>query len=358
MMMKRTMLRWIQCGAVAFVVVALCGCESKSSRSTTSGPAREVVVYCSVDRIFAEPLLNEFAQESGIDVIPRYDTEAGKTTGLVNKLRAEKSQPRADVWWSSELFGTIELANAGVLARYRPTTAKTIPDLFVDPDGYWTAFGLRGRVIAYNPKRTQREGVPKTWADLAMPQYKGRVAMADPRFGTTRGHFASMLSEWGEDAFEAYLKGLKNNEILRADGNSHAVLLLAQGRVDFAATDTDDVIVAQQRGDSIAAAYPDMTSPDGAKVLKGTLWIPCSVAMINGARNPGAAKKLIDFIASARMETALNESESRNVPVRAKLRAKLGVADVEAAPVDYRAAAKAMKQSAALIDEIEPFRHN
>lgn len=340
--------------ALVLIIVAASGCESKSASSSTA-PAGEVVIYCSVDRAFAEPLLNAFAEETGIEVHARYDTEAGKTTGLVNKLLAEKSQPRADVWWSSEVFGTVELAEAGILAPYHSPSAEDIPDQYVDPDGLWTAFGLRGRVIAFDPKRTKRDEAPKAWADLVKPAYKGRVALADPRFGTTRGHFAAMLSEWGEPAYVSFLNGLKANHVLRADGNSHAVLLLAQERVDFAATDTDDVIVAKQRGDSIEAVYPDMTSPDGKKVLKGTLWIPCSVGLVNGARNPKAAQRLIDYIASARMEKALHESESRNVPVRPALRKSLGVSDIEAAPVDYRAAADALKRSAALIDEVDPF---
>lgn len=340
-------------------LLLLAGCRSTQSASTaTTAPSGVVVIYCSVDRSFAEPLIDAFEKETGIEVSARFDTEAGKTTGLVNKLLSERSQPRADVWWSSEVFGTVELADAGVLAPYRPAAAQDIPAMFVDPDGMWTAFGLRGRVIAFDPQRTQRDEVPMSWADLATPAYQGRVAMADPRFGTTRGHFAAMLSAWGDAAFAAFLQGLKGNGVVRADGNSHAVLLLAQSRVDFAATDTDDVVVAKARGDSIDAVYPDMTSPDGKTVLKGTLWIPCSVALVNGARNEEAARRLIDYIASARMEAALYASDSRNVPVRGELRAKLGIDDIEAAKIDYRAAARVMKRSAAMIDDADLFRRN
>ncbi|MCB9855202.1 MAG: extracellular solute-binding protein [Phycisphaerales bacterium] len=344
----------------AAIGVALCifsGCDSSGKQNAaTTAVSDQVVVYCSVDRMFAEPLLDAFSKETGIEVNARFDTEAGKTTGLVNKLLAERSQPRADVWWSSEVFGTIELANAGVLASYRPATAEGIPARFVDPQGRWTAFGMRGRVLAFDPKRTKRVDAPTAWADLSKPEYRGRVAMADPRFGTTRGHFSAMLSEWGEASFEEFLKSMKSNAVVRADGNSHAVLLLAQGRVDFAATDTDDVIVARQRGDSIDAVYPDMSSPNGRTMLPGTLWIPCSVALVNGARNETAAKRLIDYIASARMEEALYASESHNVPVREALRRELGIDDVRAADVDYVKAAAALRQSGAMIDRVDPFR--
>lgn len=351
-------LRWRPVfGCLLLVVLSHVKCTSTNTPTSTA-PTSSVVIYCSVDRAFAEPLLDAFTQETGIEVHARFDTEAGKTTGLVNKLLAERAQPRADVWWSGEIFGTIELANAGVLAAYRPTTASDIPGQFRDSDDRWTAFGLRGRVIAFDPKRTRREDVPTAWADLARPGFRGRVALADPRFGTTRGHFAALLSIWGEDAFAGFLNGLKSNDVIRADGNSHAVLLLAQGRVDFAATDTDDVIVAKSRGDSIDAVYPDMTSPDGKTARPGTLWIPSSVAMVKGARNEAAAKQLIDYIASSRMEASLFDSDSRNIPVRAELRQSLGVEPIEPARIDYPRAAGAMLKSAELIERVDPFRRH
>ena len=48
-----------------------------------------VTVYCSVDEEFARQVLDAFTQETGIVVRPVFDSEAGKTTGLVNRIRAE-----------------------------------------------------------------------------------------------------------------------------------------------------------------------------------------------------------------------------------------------------------------------------
>src|SRR5205814_8193953 len=92
----------------------LCGCDRQAGAPASA--ASSVVIYCSVDEEFARPLLAEFEKQSGITVQARYDTEAGKTTGLVERLRAERNRPRADVFWSSEIFGTIELAGQGLLS--------------------------------------------------------------------------------------------------------------------------------------------------------------------------------------------------------------------------------------------------
>src|SRR5262245_28071239 len=61
-----------------------------------------VVVYASVDDVFAKPILADFSRETGVRVDAVYDAEAVKTTGLYHRLLAERSLPRADVFWCSE----------------------------------------------------------------------------------------------------------------------------------------------------------------------------------------------------------------------------------------------------------------
>ncbi len=326
--------------------------ESSGNNATSRPTDGEVVVYCSVDTGFAKPILDEFQAHTGIQVQAVFDTEAGKTTGLVNKLLAERHSPRADVWWSSEIFGTMQLAQQGIFQPYKPETAADIPNQYRHADGLWTAFGLRGRVIAYDPERTPAERLPKRWCDIVKPEFKGRFAMADPRFGTTRGHMATLLVLWGRDAMADFYNRLRNNEYRRADGNAHAVLLLSRGIVDLVATDIDDVIVAQNRGDSIAMVYPDLDAPEGKRPVPGTLWIPCSVAMVKEARHPDAAHRLIDYIASAELEKVLFRSHSRNVPVRAALRAKLSADAPGEAKTDYAAAAAVLRESDDLVNDV------
>jgi len=283
-----------------------------SARAETPGP---VTIYCSADEAIARPILAEFTKQTGIEVRPLFDTEAGKTTGLVHRLLAEKGRPRADVWWSSEIFGTIQLADAGVLAVYAPESARDIPSGFRDPGNKWTAFGLRGRVLAYNPEKTPKDKLPKTWADLARPEYRGRVALANPVFGTTRGHMAALNLLWGEESFKKYLAGLKENGVRIADGNSQSVMMVARGDVELGATDTDDVIAAAIRGDKIEMCFPAMDAPEG-KSIPGTLWIPNSVAVVAGGPNAEGAKKLADYLVSGGVEMRLSMSESANLPVR------------------------------------------
>jgi hypothetical protein len=86
--------------------------------SPTELPARSVVIYTSADQIYSEPILKEFEVQTGIKVLAVYDVEATKTTGLMNRLIAEKNRPLADVFWNSEFTQTILLKEEGVLAPY------------------------------------------------------------------------------------------------------------------------------------------------------------------------------------------------------------------------------------------------
>ncbi len=280
--------------------------------------ASDVVVYCSVDEEFSRQILDTFSQRTGLRVSHVIDGEAGKTTGLINRIRAERGRPRADVLFSSELFGTMELADEGLLAAFTPSTARDIGRSFRDKEHHWTAIGLRGRVLAFDPSRVSREELPDRWEQLRDPKWAGRLAMANPLFGTTRGHVAAMFAVWGDDRARAFLTKLRAGGALIVDSNSASVRAVLDGRAAIGMTDTDDVWVAQRAGRRVDLIYPDMG--DG-----GTLWIPCSVAVIEGAPHQANAQRLVDYLVSEEVERMLAKSASRNVPVRAGLRDSLGL---------------------------------
>lgn len=291
------------------------GCE----RAGNKPGVRQVVVYTSIDQQFAQEVLAQFAQKTGIEVLPVYDTEAGKTTGLVRRLYKERESPRCDVWWSSEVFGTIELARHGVLRAYEPRSAADIPAEWNDQQQRWTGLAARARVLAYDPQRMQAADVPRTWGDVsAAPRdWLSRLAIANPQFGTTRGHIAAQFALWGPQQATEWLQRLRDGGAQVVDGNAQAVRSVESGNADWCMTDTDDVWAAQRRGSKMDIAYPIMDETGKA------LWIPCTVAMVNGGPDEAAARELIEFLVSAEAELALARSDSHNVPVRPVLRAQL-----------------------------------
>ncbi len=171
------------------------------------------------------------------------------------------------------------------------------------------------------------------------------TTIANPLFGTTRGHVAAMFALWGPERATAFLTNLRDGGLLLSDGNSSAVRAVMANRAKIAATDTDDVWVAQRSGASLDLRYLDMG--DG-----GTLMIPCSVAMIKGCRHGDTARALVDFLVSQEVERMLAESDSRNVPVRPALRESLGLAWPPETHVAFDAIADALEESERAVREI------
>jgi len=275
--------------------------------------AKEVVVYTSVDQVFSEPILKDFEKNSGITVKAVYDVEAAKTTGLVNRLLAEQDRPKCDVFWNSEVGRTIMLKQKGVLAPYRSVSAEDIPESFKDPEGYWTGFAARVRVLIYNTKLLEKEDLPKSIFELTDARWKGKVALAYPLFGTTATHIAALYAGLGEEKTESYLRALKENDVVIVDGNAVVRDLVVEGRLPLGFTDTDDVNVAIQAGKAVAWIFPD---GDGI----GTLLIPNTVAVIKGGPHPDEAGVLVDFLLSRQVESRLAFSESAQIPVREGVR--------------------------------------
>ena len=89
-----------------------------------------------------------------------------------------------------------------MLASYRSPSAKGIPDALIDPEGDWTGFSARIRVIAYNTKVVKAVDAPKSIFDLADPKWKRQVAIADPRFGSTSFHVAALYALVGDEKMD------------------------------------------------------------------------------------------------------------------------------------------------------------
>ncbi len=322
------------CVAIWFAVLSggLVGCKRQPPGSSDTPP----LLYCSVDDVFARDVLARYEAQTGRKVRVITDSEAGKTTGLVNRIRsdARRTSGGADVFWSSEIFNTILLAREGLLAPYDSPSAADIPPRYRDAQYRWTAFGLRARVIAFDSEKTDADSLPTTWEAYASEEWASRVAMANPLFGTTRGHLAAMFALWGEERGRAFVEGLADSALV-TDGNSAAVRMVLGGAREICMTDTDDVVVASRRNPALRCSYPDMG--DG-----GTLLIPNTVAVVAGGVHPEAARQLVDFLVSAEVERLLAESDSKNVPVREALRDELGMTLPAQTKLSYDAIADAM----------------
>lgn len=193
-------------------------------------------------------------------------------------------------------------------------------------------------MIVYNTDRVRKDSAPTALADLLKPEFKDRIGIARPQFGTTRGHMAALVAAHGPERTREFLRALKANGLRQYDGNSMIVKAVAQGEIDVGLTDTDDVFAGQRNGWKVDFTLervdgPDANATGGVLPSIGPLVIPNTVARIkNGPESRAALASgvgttgvdaLVSFLLSEKLERLLAVSEARNIPVRPGLAAEV-----------------------------------
>jgi iron(III) transport system substrate-binding protein len=313
----------------AFIVallLLLTGCSPRASRQP------EVIVYVSEDRVFSEPILKDFEKAAGVAVRAVYDTEEAKSTGVMNRLLAEKANPQADVYWANEPVRADVLRQQGISMPFEPANAKGIDAKFIDPSHHWTGFSARARVFVVNKSaRFKPEGLDS----YAKPEARGRGVIANPLFGTTTAQMAALFAHWGDAQGQAFLDSLKANRVKMSTGNGESADLVASGEFDFSLVDSDDAVDRIRHGKPIDIVYPDQS---GSR--PGLLLIPNAVSLIRGGPNPENARKLIEYLVSKETERKLALADCAQIPLHPDVTppAELKpIGELRVMPVDYAA---------------------
>ncbi|MCP4219905.1 MAG: extracellular solute-binding protein [bacterium] len=263
----------------------------------------EVVVYTTVDQVFSEPILNDFQKETGITVKAVFDTEETKSTGVLNRIIAEKDNPQCDVFWSGDPARAALLKRKGITTAYNSPAASDIESHFKDKDFHWIGFSARARVLLYNTDLMEKKNVPTSIFQLAEKTYEAKATIANPLFGTTSFHFAALFFSKGDDEAKKFFSDLKNNGLIMATSNGDVRKRVAQGEIACGLTDTDDANEALKEGAPVKVVFLDQESGG-----LGSLIIPNTVSLLKNSPNSAMGKKLIDYLLSRETEKKLAAS--------------------------------------------------
>lgn len=315
------------------LVIAALGLGFTTISAFAAEPGR-VVLYTSIDEPYVTPLVKRFHEKTGIEVQLVTDGEATKTAGLVEKIQAEKANPKADVYWGNEIFHTINLAHAGVFAPYRSPAAQDIPDRWRDKDGLYTDIGMRARFIALSTRPQFKAAVAniKSMEDLTNPALKGKIAVCHPGFGTASGQFAALYIVLGDEKYRRLMQGLRANDIKLLGGNSVVAEQVCAGTIAAGPTDNDDVNNAIAEGEKMAGVVPNQDT-------YGTLLIPTTIALVNQGPNSANGQKLIDFLLDPAVERELIAGRYLAYSTRTASQ------QVKAMDVDYAQVAREMRKA-------------
>ena len=293
------------------ILAALVGALLVGYRMFWRADEAALVVYCAHDAEFADLVFAEFRRRSGLQVSVRYDSEATKSLGLVERLIAEDGHGPCDVFWNNEQLGTLDLARRGLLAPYRGSGWRRMAAPWRDADGAWSACAARMRVMMVDTRR-----LPATTAAVRerLAGDLSRVAIAKPLFGTTLTHYSTWWAVLGAEPLQAWHHDSRARGLHEVDGNGMVKALIAAGGCDLGFTDSDDFYAARDAGAAVAMV-PARIADIAPGSSENVLLIPNTVAIVRGAGHRAAAEQLVDFLLSQEGELVLARSPSRQIPL-------------------------------------------
>ena len=152
--------------------------------------------------------------------------------GVLNKITTEyrAGVNNADV---VVLTGNnaLELIDKKIVAVYRSPMIPFVRKGFVDEEGYWPGVYAIGYTIIYNTKRVGPKEVPKQYAELLNPRWKGNMIMD----AEAHDLLAGLIDLWGETRATQFLQQLVDAQKVRFARQSHTFMtqLVAAGEYDL-----------------------------------------------------------------------------------------------------------------------------
>lgn len=280
----KTRKKWLALLLTGVLTLSIAGCgDSKSSKKN-----QEVTIYAGLMEDFMVKGVQEFEKETGIKV----NAVRMSSGEIMGRIKAEKNNPKASVWWGGPADGFIQAKDEGLLQKYVSPSAKEIPDKFKDSDGYWTGIYVGYLGFASNQKLLNERGipVPQSWNDLLDPRLKGQVVSANPgSSGTAYTTLATIIQLMGEEKGMEYMIALDKQIKNYTKSGTAPARMAGQGEAIVGLTFLHDAIKYREEGmKDLVLSVPK----------EGTGFEIGAIALLQGAPNEEAAKKFIDWAMS------------------------------------------------------------
>lgn len=210
----------------------------------------------------------------------------------LSQLIAERSNPVADIAYFGATFG-MRAKSEGVLAPYKPAKWDEIPAGLKDPDAHWHTIHSGTLGLFVNVDALGNRPVPKCWADLKKPEYRGMVGYLNPSSAAVGfvGAVAVNLALGGSaQNFEpaiSFFKDLARNSPIVPQQTSYARVVSGEIPILF---DYDF--------NAYRAKYTERGKFEFVIPCEGTVSFPYVIGLVKGARNEANAKRVLDFIIS------------------------------------------------------------
>ncbi|HET6569193.1 MAG TPA: extracellular solute-binding protein [Rhodothermales bacterium] len=263
------------------IALLLAACGGKDARE-------RIVIYSP----HGKEMLSE--SEQGFEQLhPEVDVQWIDMGGqdAYDRIRTEKENPQASIWWGGAAQTFARAANEGLLDPYTPTWSESVPPEAHDSNDYWYGTFLTPEVIAYNDRVVSEAQAPGDWDDLLDPVWRGRLLIRYPLASSTmRTIFGAMILRQPtvEEGY-AWLARLDRNVKTYTADPTQLYLRLARQEGDVTLWNMPDIELQSERN-----GYPF-----GYRIpAAGTPVLVDGIALVKGGPNIDRAKQFYEFVTS------------------------------------------------------------
>lgn len=283
--------------AAGFAVLAAPAAQAQGS----------LTVYCSVQEEWCRPMMAAFERASGVRVAMTRKS-SGET---MTQIRAESANPRGDIWWGGTGDPHMQAGQENLTLEYRSAMLAQLHDWArrqAEQSNFRTV-GIYAGALGYSynaPELARRRiAAPKCWADLAKPEFRGEVQMADPNTsGTAYTMLATLVQLMGEEPAFTYLKALHRNINQYTRSGAAPARSAATGESLVGITFLHDAVTQKVSGAPVEIVGP----------CEGTGYEIGSMSIVRGARNLDNAKRFYDWALSAEAQAIGAQANAFQLP--------------------------------------------
>ena len=278
----------------------------------------KLVVYSGRSQALVDKLVDDFREQTDIDIEVRYGNDAE----LLAVLNEEGDQSPADVYWANTTGALAQASEEDMLATL-PDSLVNKPDAFKSSTGNWIPVTTRFRVLAYNPEAVSPEDLPSSVMDLpGRSEFEGRVGWT-PTYSSFYDFVTALRITQGSEAAKSWLTNMQQLNPKSYSSNTPMVQAIMAGEIDMGFTNHYYVIQTKYGGKEgyfeDHEHYGEEGANPNAKIETyhfsdgdiGNLALVTGAAQLKTAGNTEAAQQFLSFLLSKQAQkyaaTSVNE---------------------------------------------------
>ncbi len=250
--------------------------------------ADTVTVYSARNEQLLKPLLDRYSKDTGTEVRLLTANEGA----LLARLKAEAESTPADVLitvdagnlWLAAQQGALRPLNSALLQ-------KNIPAHLRDPGNQWFGLSVRARTMVYSKARVKPAEL-STYEDLAAPKWKGKLCLRTSKKVYNQSLVAMMITELGEPATEAIVRGWVANLATDPFPDDTSLLkAIAAGQCQVGIVNTYYLgrLLAKEPDFPVGLHWANQSG-------SGTHVNVSGAGVTRHAKNPAGAQKLVEYL--------------------------------------------------------------